>query len=157
MLNVGDKIPTFSLPNQLEQVVSSDHLNGSWVVLYFYPKDNTPGCTQESCDFRDSEELLKKQGCMVLGISKDSPKSHTNFIAKYNFPFDLLSDEKSDVCEQFGVWVEKSMYGKKYFGIERSTFLIAPDGKIVHIWKKVSVKDHVNSVLKVLETELQKQ
>ncbi len=154
MLKVGDPLPSFAVPNQHDVIVSSDQLKGHWVVLYFYPKDNTPGCTQESCDFRDTYDQLKKLGCIVLGVSKDSPKSHTNFISKYILPFDLLSDGDGKICESFGVWVEKSMYGKKYFGIERSTFLIAPDGTIAHIWRKVSVKDHVADVVRTLTESL---
>ena len=154
MLKIGDLIPAFAVSNQHDVIVSSDQLKGHWAVLYFYPKDNTPGCTQESCDFRDSNDRLKKLGCTVFGISKDSSKSHTNFISKYNFPFDLLSDADGKLCEAFVVWVEKSMYGKKYFGIERSTFLINPKGEIAHIWRKVSVKGHVDNVIKVLETNL---
>ena len=154
MLKTGDTLPSFSLPNQHDVIVSSDKLKGHWVVLYFYPKDNTPGCTQESCDFRDTYNKLKELGCAVLGISKDSPKSHTNFISKYALPFDLLSDGDGQICESFGVWIEKSMYGRKYFGIERSTFLITPDGAIAHIWRKVSVKDHVTNVIRVLTETL---
>ena len=154
MLKIGDLLPAFAVPNQHDVIVSSDQLKGHWAVLYFYPKDNTPGCTQESCDCRDSNDRLKKLGCTVFGISKDSSKSHTNFISKYNFPFDLLSDADGKLFEAFGVWVEKSMYGKKYFGIERSTFLINPKGEIAHIWRKVSVKGHVDNVIKVLETNL---
>lgn len=156
MVNTGDIIPNFSVPNQHSEIVTSESLKGHWVVLYFYPKDNTPGCTQESCDFRDANESLKKHGCKILGVSKDSIKSHLGFIAKHTLSFDLLSDSDGLLCEAFGVWVEKSMYGKKYFGIERATFLISPEGKVVHVWRKVSVKDHVNSVLKVLEAELHK-
>jgi peroxiredoxin Q/BCP len=156
MLKIGDTLPFFAVPNQDEVIISSDNLKGRWAVLYFYPKDNTPGCTQESCDFRDSIDSLKKLGCTVLGVSKDSSKSHISFISKYALSFDLLSDVDGKVCESFGVWVEKSMYGKKYFGIERSTFLISPNGNVAHIWRKVSVKDHVASVIKVLQAELQK-
>lgn len=143
-------LPSFIVPNQDGVLVSSDQLKGHWAVLYFYPKDNTPGCTQEACDFRDAYDQFKKIGCMVFGISKDSPKSHTNFISKYALPFDLLCDSEGKICESFGVWVEKSMYGKKYFGIERSTFLIAPNSTIAHVWRKVSVKDHVEEVVRVL-------
>ena len=132
MLKIGDLLPAFAVPNQHDVIVSSDQLKGHWAVLYFYPK----------------------LGCTVFGISKDSSKSHTNFISKYNFPFDLLSDADGKLFEAFGVWVEKSMYGKKYFGIERSTFLINPKGEIAHIWRKVSVKGHVDNVIKVLETNL---
>lgn len=154
MLKIGDTLPNFTVPNQHGVVISSEQLKGSWTILYFYPKDNTPGCTQESCDFRDAMDQLKKIGCSVFGISKDSIKSHTNFISKYSLPFDLLSDSDGKICELFGVWVEKSMYGKKYFGIERSTFLIDPNGKIAYVWRKVSVKDHVAGVINALKASL---
>ena len=154
MLKVSDKLPTFSIPNQNGEVVNSADLKGYWTVLYFYPKDNTPGCTQEACDFRDANQILKNLGCKVLGVSKDSTQSHTNFIRKYELPFDLLSDITGELCEKFGVWIEKSMYGKKYFGIQRATFLINPDGQITNVWGKVSVKNHTNDVLKVLQENL---
>jgi peroxiredoxin Q/BCP len=146
MLQVGDKIPEFSLHNQNGDVVDSKALVGNWIVIYFYPKDNTPGCTQEACDFRDFKD------CRVFGVSKDSVKSHIGFSLKYDLPFDLLSDTEGDVCQSFGVWVEKSMYGKKYFGIQRATFLIDPSGKIVHVWEKVSVKNHASDVLEKFKT-----
>ena len=154
MLKLGDKLPVFSIPNQNGEAVSNSNLKGFWTVLYFYPKDNTPGCTQEACDFRDANHTLKEIGCRVLGISKDSSKSHTGFISKYALPFDLLSDGTGELCEKFGVWVEKSMYGKKYFGIQRATFLVNPVGEIAHIWEKVSVKNHANDVLKILQEKL---
>ncbi|MCX7343943.1 MAG: thioredoxin-dependent thiol peroxidase [Proteobacteria bacterium] len=154
MLKIGDTLPTFSIPNQNGEVVSSANLKGHWAVLYFYPKDNTPGCTQEACDFRDANQTLKKLGCKVLGVSKDSSQSHANFMRKYELPFDLLSDTTGELCEKFGVWVEKSMYGKKYFGIQRATFLINADGQIANVWEKVSVKNHTNDVLKVLQENL---
>lgn len=154
MIEVGDTIPNFMAPNQDDVPISSQQLLGNWVVIYFYPKDDTPGCTQESCDFRDATDRLKKLGCTIIGVSKDSVKSHTNFISKYSLPFDLLSDTDGKICDAFNVWVEKSMYGKKYFGIERSTFLVDPTGKIVHIWRKVTVKDHVTSVMRVLQEKL---
>lgn len=150
MLKTGDILPSFVIPNQDGVLISSDQLRGRWTVLFFYPKDNTSGCTQESCDFRDAYEQLKGLGCDVFGISKDSPKSHTNFITKYSLPFNLLCDGEGKVCADFGVWVEKSMYGKKYFGIERSTFLIGPECTIAHVWRKVSVKGHVEDILKVV-------
>lgn len=154
MLKIGDKLPTFSIPNQNGEVVNSADLKGSWTVLYFYPKDNTPGCTQEACDFRDANQALKNIGCKVLGVSKDSTQSHTNFMRKYELPFNLLSDTTGELCEKFGVWVEKSMYGKKYFGIQRATFLVNPDGQVTNVWEKVSVKNHTNDVLKTLQENL---
>lgn len=151
MLKVGNKLPDFSIPNQTGEIVNSNDLKGFWTVLYFYSKDNTPGCTQEACDFRDANHDLKKLGCRILGVSKDSSKSHSGFISKYDLSFDLLSDTSGELCEKFGVWVEKSMYGKKYFGIQRATFLINPDGEIVHVWEKINVKNHANEVLKFLQ------
>ena len=154
MLQVGDSLPLFAIPNQNGSVVNSLDLQGHWAVLYFYPKDNTPGCTQEACDFRDANESLKNLGCKIFGVSKDSSQSHINFINKYELTFDLLSDATGELCQNFGVWVEKSMYGKKYFGIQRATFLINPDGDITNVWEKVSVKNHTNDVLKALQENL---
>jgi len=154
MLRVGDTIPEFITTNQDGISVSSGELLGHWVVLYFYPKDNTPGCTIEACDFRDSYNTLKNLGCKLFGISKDSAKSHTNFMTRYKLPFDLLSDTSGDLCEQFGVLVEKSMFGKKYFGIQRATFLINPAGKIVYVWGKVKITHHTSDVLETLRKNL---
>ena len=145
-LHEGDKAPDFTLPADGGGNVSLSALRGQPVVLYFYPKDDTPGCTAESCDFRDNFNAFKKAGVTMIGISKDSVKKHDRFKAKYDLPFALASDENGTVCEDYGVWVEKSMYGKKYMGIERSTFLIGADGKIARIWRKVSVTGHVDDV-----------
>ena len=150
MLKIGDKIPSFTTIDQNEKVVRSTDFTGYWTVLYFYPKDNTPGCTQEACDFRDANQLLKELGCKVFGVSKDSPKSHMNFIEKHNLSFDLLSDTSGELCEKFGVWVEKSMYGKKYFGIERSTFIFH-NGKLVKEYRKVKAAGHAEQVLEDLK------
>ena len=146
MINVGDTLPNFSAPNQDGKVILSEQLKGNWTVLYFYPKDNTPGCTQESCDFRDANNHLKKLGCTILGISKDSSKSHTNFISKYTLPFDLLSDVEGKICELFGVWVEKSMYGRKYMGVARTTFVIDETGTLTEIIEKVDTKNHASQI-----------
>jgi peroxiredoxin Q/BCP len=121
------------------------------VVLYFYPKDSTPGCTQESCDFGASYREIQKLGAVVLGVSRDSLASHQKFKAKYGFPFPLLSDEDGKVCEKYGVWKEKSLYGRKFMGIERTTFLIGPDGKLLKVYPKVKVKGHVQEVLEDLK------
>ena len=126
-------------------------LRGEKVVLYFYPKDNTPGCTTESCDFRDALEDFNALGARIIGLSKCSVKKHDNFKAKHHLNFPLASDENSDVCERYGTWKEKSMYGKKFMGIERSTFLIGEDGNIEQIWRKVKVKDHINEVKAALK------
>lgn len=151
-LKTGNRAPDFTLPRDGGDSLSLSDLKGQPVVLYFYPKDDTPGCTQESCDFRDNLTAFKRLKAQVIGISKDSVKKHDKFKEKYDLSFPLLSDEEGGVCEQYGVWVEKSMYGKKYMGIERSTFLIDADGKIAQIWRKVSVTDHVSEVLQALKT-----
>ena len=141
----------FTLPaNNGENVKLSDFL-GKRVVLYFYPKDNTPGCTQEACDFRDNFERLTAKNVVVLGVSKDSIKKHEGFVAKQKLPFLLLSDENSDVCEKYGVWNEKINFGKKYFGIIRSTFLIDEKGEITKEWRKVKVEGHVDEIIEELD------
>lgn len=146
-LNTGDMAPDFTLPTDGNgQIILSD-LQGEKVVLYFYPKDDTPGCTKESCAFNDNLKDLNKLGVRVIGASKCSVQKHDKFKTKYGLNFTLASDEESDVCERYGVWVEKNMYGKKYMGIERSTFLINEDGKIAHIWRKVKVNGHVGDVM----------
>ena len=141
----------FTLPaNNGENVKLSDFL-GKRVVLYFYPKDNTPGCTQEACNFRDNFERLTAKNVVVLGVSKDSIKKHEGFVAKQKLPFLLLSDENSDVCEKHGVWNEKINFGKKYFGIIRSTFLIDEKGEIIKEWRKVKVEGHVDEIIEELD------
>lgn len=152
LLSVGQSAPPFSLANENGETISSTSLLGKRVVLYFYPKDDTPGCTQESCDFRDSFSRVQAQGAIVLGVSKDSVASHVKFKQKYSLPFSLLSDEDGRTCEAYGVWKEKSMYGRKYMGIERTTFIIGSDGKIAKIYPKVSVTGHVDQVLQDLES-----
>jgi peroxiredoxin Q/BCP len=151
MLKIGDMAPDFSLMSDTQEQITLSKLKGKKVVLYFYPKDSTPGCTKEACDFRDSSETFAAHNTVVLGVSRDSLKSHTKFRTNHSLPFPLLSDEKGEVCEKYGVWVEKSMFGVKYFGIKRSTFLIDETGKIVKIWDKVKVLGHVNDVLKQLK------
>ena len=141
----------FTLPaNNGENVKLSDFL-GKRVVLYFYPKDNTPGCTQEACNFRDNFERLTAKNVVVLGVSKDSIKKHEGFVAKQKLPFLLLSDENSDVCEKYGVWNEKINFGKKYFGIIRSTFLIDEKGEIIKEWRKVKVEGQVDEIIEELD------
>lgn len=152
-LKTGNKAPDFTLPTDGGGSVTLSKFKGQPVVLYFYPKDDTPGCTQESCDFRDNLTAFKRLKVQVIGISKDSVKKHDKFKEKYELNFPLASDEEGGVCEKYGVWVEKSMYGKKYMGIERSTFLIDEDGKIAHIWRKVSVTDHVTEILQILKDQ----
>lgn len=150
-LKIGSPAPDFTLPTDGGGVLTLSALKGQPVVLYFYPKDDTPGCTQESCDFRDNMAALKRLKVQVIGLSKDSVRKHEKFKEKFELTFPLASDENNDTCERYGVWVEKSMYGKKYMGIERSTFLIGADGKITQLWRKVIVTDHVVDVLKALK------
>ena len=146
-LSVGDKAPAFSMPASNASSVSLATLKGKNVVLYFYPKDDTPGCTLEAKDFRDHMGEFEKFGAVVIGVSKDSVKSHEKFREKFCLPFPLASDEEGSVCEAYGTWKEKSMYGKTYMGIQRDTFLIDASGTIRQIWRKVKVEDHVKSVL----------
>jgi len=147
-LNVGDPAPDFSLPSDSGGTVSLQSLRGAKVILYFYPKDNTSGCTKEACAFRDAQPDFSAANAVVLGVSKDSVASHDKFKAKHDLPFTLLSDEDGKVCEAYGVWVEKSMYGRKYMGIERATFLIDENGILQEIWRKVKVAGHAEAVLK---------
>lgn len=133
-----------------EAITSLADLSGNWLVLYFYPKDNTPGCTQEAKDFTKQYNQFKKNGCTVVGLSRDSLKSHQKFIDKIGINHPLISDEDETLCNYFETLKEKSMFGRKYMGIERSTFLIDPDGNIVESWRKVKVPDHVKTVLKTL-------
>lgn len=142
----GKKAPAFALKNQAGETVKLAELKGKYVVLYFYPKDNTPGCTTEACDFRDNHARLKKQDVVVLGVSPDSEKSHQGFIKKHELPFDLLVDADHEVAEKYGAWGEKSLYGRKFMGLIRSTFLIGPDGVLVKAWPKVKVAGHVDEV-----------
>ncbi len=143
----GSKAPDFSLPSSEGKEITLSELEGQTVVLYFYPKDDTPGCTQEACDFRDSSKKFQKQDVVILGVSADPLTAHDKFIKKYKLPFTLLSDESKVVIKKYGVWKEKSMYGKKYMGIERTTVVINPKGKIAKIFPKVKVTGHVDEVL----------
>ncbi len=147
MLKPGDKAPAFKLESDSGEPVSLKDLKGKTVILYFYPRDLTPGCTQESCDFRDAYATLKKKKTVVLGISKDTVASHVKFKAKHDLSFPLLADVEGKVCEAYGVWREKSLYGRKFMGIVRMTFVIGSDGKIARIYDKVKVKGHVDQVL----------
>ncbi|UVE59626.1 thioredoxin-dependent thiol peroxidase [Coxiella-like endosymbiont] len=147
---VGQKATDFKLPTDEGKFLSLKVLEGKKVILYFYPKDNTPGCTKEACAFRDSWSNLEKIGATVIGISRDSVNSHQAFKSKYNLPFTLLSDKESNVCERYGVLIDKSLFGKKYKSIERTTFLINEAGIISAVWRKVKVNGHVAEVLKKL-------
>ena len=151
VLKVGGKAPDFSLKNESGERVSLKGLRGKPVVLYFYPKDDTPGCTKEACGFRDSMAALRKTGAVVLGVSLDDEAAHRKFIAKYDLPFSLLVDEDITLSKAYGVYVQKSMYGKTYWGIERSTFVIDPEGKLSSIFRKVKVDGHVEAVLAALK------
>jgi thioredoxin-dependent peroxiredoxin len=147
-VELGDKAPDFTLPTDGTGSVTLSKLNGKKVVLYFYPKDDTSGCTAEACGFRDSFPDYGGTGAAVIGISKDSVASHDKFKKKHGLPFILASDTGGDVCEKYGVWIEKSMYGRKYMGIERATFLIDGAGVVRGAWRKVRVPGHVAEVLK---------
>ena len=152
LLQEGDAAPDFSLPRDGGETVSLSDYAGKHVVLYFYPKDDTPGCTTEAVDFTAAAADFAAADAVVLGLSKDSVAKHDKFVAKRDLGIPLLSDEHGDVCERYGVWGEKQMYGKTYFGIERSTFLIGPDGRIARIWRKVKVPGHVGAVLDAVKT-----
>ena len=147
----GTLAPDFTLPDATGGAVTLSAERGHTVVLYFYPKDDTPGCTTEACDFRDNWHTLEQRGVRVLGISRDSVASHQKFAEKYGLPFTLLSDEKGEVTEKYGVWGEKSMYGKTFMGISRVTFAIGPDGVIQHVWEKVKPAGHAAEVLAFLD------
>lgn len=146
---VGRKAPAFTLPSPNGKVSLKDQL-GKNVVLYFYPRDNTPGCTTEACDFRDQSAKFADANTVVFGISTDSVASHEKFASKFELPFTLLSDEDHKVCEKYGVWVEKNMYGKKSMGIQRATFLIDKEGHIAAVWPSVKVAGHVGEVAEKL-------
>ena len=150
-VSVGEKVPDFSLPATGDQTVTLSAYRGKNVVVYFYPKDNTPGCTTEGQDFRDRMTTLRRRNTAVLGISRDTLKSHENFKAKQEFPFELLSDADETVCRLFDVIREKNMYGRKVLGIERSTFLIDDRGVLRREWRKVKVKGHVDEVLEAIK------
>lgn len=148
---VGAPAPDFTLPNEQGQPVCLADLQGKQVVLYFYPKDDTPGCTVEACGFRDAWHLMREKGIVVLGLSRDSVKSHQKFAAKYGLPFTLLADEGGAVAQKYGVWVEKSMYGKRYMSTARTTFYIRPDGRVGHVWEQVKPEGHAQKVLDYLD------
>ena len=153
-IKTGDKAPAFCLKNEDEKDVKLDDFSGKWVVLYFYPKDSTPGCTTEAIEFTGELDNFSKLNAVVHGVSRDSAESHQKFICKQNLKVSLLTDPNHEVMEAYGVWQLKKMYGKESMGIVRSTFLIDPDGNIAHTWYKVKVEDHVAEVKKMLK-ELQ--
>lgn len=147
---VNMEAPDFSLLNEKEEEISLSDYRGKKVVLYFYPKDMTPGCTTEACDFRDRHEEFSDLNTVILGVSGDEASKHTKFIEKYGLPFSLLVDENHEVADKYGVWVLKKMYGREFMGIERSTFLINEDGIVEKEWRKVKVKNHIEEVLQSL-------
>jgi peroxiredoxin Q/BCP len=153
MVRIGKPVASFSLPATGDKNVSLEDFRGSRLVIYFYPKDSTPGCTLEGQNFRDSYSEFKKYGTDILGVSRDSLKAHENFKAKQEFPFDLLSDADETLCRQFDVIHEKNMYGRKVMGIVRSTFLIDGDGILQREWRKVRVKGHVEEVLEAVREQ----
>jgi len=147
MLKEGDKAPDFSSKDQSGNEVKLSDFSGQKVVLYFYPKDDTPGCTLQACSFRDADDVYKQKGIKVFGVSTDDEKSHRRFISKFALPFDLLADTDKQIVESYGVWGEKSMYGKTYMGTNRKTFLIGEDGRIAKVFDKVNVSEHADEVL----------
>jgi peroxiredoxin Q/BCP len=149
-INTGDTVPDFELPATGDQTIRLSDLKGKNAVIYFYPKDSTPGCTLEGQDFRDNIEAFTERNTVILGVSRDNIKSHEKFKSKQSFPFDLLSDADEQLCALFDVIKEKNMYGRKVMGIERSTFLVDETGKLRYEWRKVKVKGHVNEVLEAV-------
>lgn len=150
-LTIGDTAPDFTLPTDGNGEITLSSLQGQKVVIFFYPRDDTPGCTKESCAFSEALPAFGTLNTQIIGISKDSIKKHDKFKGKYNLQFPLASDENGTTCEDYGVWKEKNMYGKKYMGIERSTFLIDENGKITAIWRKVKVAEHVETVQNTIQ------
>lgn len=148
-LQPGDKAPAFKSTNEKGETVSLSDYKGKKLVLYFYPKDSTPGCTAESCDLRDNYKRFQKQGYEILGVSADSAKSHVKFIQKYNLPFSLLADEDLSVIKAYGVWGEKTLFGRKYMGILRTTFVIDEKGKIEKVIEKVDTKEHAKQIVEM--------
>ncbi|MBN2425617.1 MAG: thioredoxin-dependent thiol peroxidase [Calditrichaceae bacterium] len=147
MLQKGSQAPLFSLPDQNNELINLKNFRGRWVILYFYPKDMTPGCTTEACNFMEIFPKFENLNAVVLGISKDTVEKHKKFAQKYDLKFPLLSDQKSDVCETFGVWQKKSLYGREFMGIVRSTYLINPEGIIEKVYPKVKVNTHHLEIL----------
>jgi peroxiredoxin Q/BCP len=156
MVEIGDVAPQFCLPGDSEQEFCLKDYLGKWLVLYFYPKDNTSGCTREAADFTAALPVMRDLGAEVLGISRDSPASHRKFAEKHGLKVMLASDQDHRVTEAYGAWALKKMYGKENYGVIRSTFLIDPQGKIAHVWKKVSVKGHSDAAAKKLRELVQK-
>jgi peroxiredoxin Q/BCP len=152
-LKEGDKAPAFKGKDQDERWISLDDFRGQKLVLYFYPKDDTPGCTAEACNLRDNYDALKKRGFAILGVSPDDQKSHSKFKSKFELPFSLITDSETAIIRAYNAWGEKNMYGKKYMGVLRSTFIIDEEGKIIKIIKKVNTGDHTNQILQELDNK----
>jgi len=152
MLKINDKAPEFCLPNQDDIEICLRDLKGKWIVLYFYPKDNTPGCTTEACEFTEAAPDFSKLNAIILGVSADSTKKHRNFIEKKELGITLLSDEETTMMQEYGVWQQKKNFGKEYMGIVRSTFIIDPEGVVKAVFEKVKVKEHVAKVKAQLES-----
>ena len=150
-LKIGDKAPDFTVATDGGDTFCLSEMMGHNVIIYFYPKDDTPGCTKEACEFRDSLPDFSKTSSKIIGISKDTVAKHDKFKSKYELPFTLGADLEGDVCEAYGTWVEKSMYGRQYMGIERATFLVDKEGMVQGIWRKVKVKGHVEEVLAAVQ------
>ncbi len=150
MIEVGDKAPEFTALTDSNGEITLKDFRGKKVILYFYPKDNTPGCTSEACDFRDNMSAFSEKGVAVVGVSPDRAASHDKFKSKFDLPFPLVSDPGHEISEAYGVWKEKSLYGRKFMGIERSTFVIDEQGKIAEVYRKVRVKNHVDSLVERL-------
>lgn len=148
MLNIGDKMPEFEVLDQNGKMISSKDLLGKKTIIYFYPKDNTSGCTQEACNLRDNYQAMIAKGYNVIGVSKDSVKSHKNFAEKYELPFTLLADTSTEMIQSFGAWGEKSLYGRKYMGTLRTTFIFDENGILTEIIEKVDTKNHAEQILK---------
>ena len=150
-LKEGDVAPDFSLPASNGETISLKDYIGKKVVIYFYPKDDTPGCTIEACNFRDDYSEITDTGAVILGVSKDDIKSHNKFINKYDLPFLLLSDESTKMISAYGAWVEKKMFGKEYYGVSRKTYLIDEEGKVQRVWPKVDVKTHSKDIIELIK------
>lgn len=157
MLKVGDEAPIeIQLVDKEGKNVSLKDFLGQYIVLYFYPKDDTPGCTIEACEFRDFNEQIENIGAKIIGISKDNLRSHKKFVGKFSLNFTLLSDESTELQKAFGVWIEKSMFGKKYMGTQRSTFIIDPKGEIIQVWENVNPEGHAKEVYDILVNRIRK-
>jgi len=152
MLQVGDTVSNFCLPNQDDEEICLRDIQGKWIILYFYPKDNTPGCTTEACDFTAALPTFEGLDAIVLGVSPDAPEKHRKFIEKKALGITLLADEEKELCKHFGVWQLKKFMGKEYMGVVRSTYIIDPSAKIAKVWTKVRVKNHVAEVQTALES-----